>query len=793
MRLIIVLGLLVIARQSTSSSPSSCSRDEFELLHQKVKLKKDDLATLLDDVSRKGQDCVYEYITLNVTNLFLQFTVYDINNTDILCKAYTYQYGQKGCDIGMALPCRELNKNLDILEQSTRDLQKLSKNPSLHRRPVPRHNFRSVKQAEGYFYDSTSQQPLFSGGYDHGDYAFYYGFESSIVEQLKPIGQGSDEVVVHIATLIPSEGAVNSSEIDVVVDTFDRLESFGLTSGLVLGCNLPVWVTEKYPEVMNYGSSSCKLNTDHPVVLELWKQGLTPLIEKVKSRVPTALNSYRLGNEVFFGVMGNKTVVSNYTLSKWHQWLTDKYENITKLNSVWKKTYKNFDQIFFPGSVNAKTHEIEPDKSLIGGIQWYDYCNFNSERIFAFYSKLVEMIKGLDPMAKTHIKYVNYHLFTYYYCNGVDRLAMNNLTDWSGCDTRIMTAPVSYIETPFRNSQQYALDWLPAALAYTWMKTTTPTKPIVDLEVHPITTSKYRNGSIPNDHMKAVTWLIHLHGIALHMTWAWPRAANGSYKFDIVDTFPTLPQAVDGYGKALALINALGPEVLALANASKPVCMLWSRDSAIQDMDYLHAQVDTFEALSFYGTQPQFVAEPFVTGTKTFTDLNCKVLIIPGQQYVSDQIVTAVHSYVSDEDGKVVFTGNKNVFHFTPTGLSRKSSELEWLQALPHFSDQEASKLLKLIEPHLSPAEVDKVVACVHQSTNASVWGVMCRGVNMQDSKSVVIFAMNVITEPVLVTFYVQGKPLAKAKDMYMFETIDLKSPLLMEPLGVLILQAAFQ
>ena len=784
--LLVSLLDLTAARRYTTSL--SCSLDEFNSLYQKVSMEKENLVQLVTTAESKGHSCTYEYITLNVTELFMNFTRYDINNTDALCEAYSMQYGKGGCELGKALPCRELNKTLDILESAVNDLKRLIGNSLLYRRPVPVHDFKSFRQVGGYFYHSSEDYPVFSGGYNHGGYDAYTGFDSESANQLIQLGQGADEIHVNLPVLVPSEGTVNASEINRVVETLDAMYARGFTCGLVLGCYFPAWFIKKYPEIKHYGDSNCKIDTDHPAVLPLWDQALTPLIEKIRSH--PALNSYRLGNEVFFRVMYNTTIVSNYTVSKWQQWLMDKYKNITTLNHVWKTGYKNFDQVFFPGKIDPKTHKIEHNDSLIGSVKWYDYCTFNGDRIFKYYSNLIAIIKKTDSSAMTHTKYVNHRLFDDYYCSGIDRIALNNITGWSGCDTRITTAPVSYIDSPFRNAGQYALDWLPTTIAYTWMRTTTPNKPVVDLELHPITTEKFRNGSLPDNHMRAVVWLIHLHGLAFHMTWASPRAFNGSYTFEIVDSYPTLPQAVDGYGKTLSLVNALGPEVLALANAPRPVCMLWSRDSSIQDMYYLYTQVDTFEALSFFGPQPKFIVEPFVEGPNTLVSSNCKVLVVPGQQYVSDVIVDAVRLYVSDFRGNVIFTGNSSVFWYSPIGSKRNSSELEWMKDLPHIPDQDPKMLLRALEPHLAPAMEDRLVKCVDRSTNLTLWGIICRGAEIQNTKSIVVSVVNVLTVPVYVTFIVQDKGrISEATDMYMFDTVDLSSPLRMEPLDTRILQ----
>lgn len=481
---------------------SSCSLDVFHSLYQKVAVKRNALADLVANACATGIDCSYEYITLNISTLFLEYSLYDINNTDILCKQYSDFYGENGCDIGKAVPCRELNKTLDILDKAAMELEKLIQNPSLHRRPVPPHKFKDAKEIDGYFFNSMTMQPIFAGGYDLPSYSTV---ESDILLQLLPIGQDSHEVLLDMKLLFPSKGKLNYSEIDRIADNFDQLYSlFGLSSNLLIHCEFPDWLIESDPELKKYGGSNCKLNTDDPVVMDLWRQGLTPLVEKLKSN--PAVNSYRLGNEVHFGVSYNQTAeVSEYTVAKWHQWLEDKYGDISKLNSIWNKSYASFDQIYFPVELIKKTSILLLNQSLIGSAHFYDYCRFNGDRIFDYYSNISKIIKSVDPTAKTHIKYINHELFLDYYCNGVDRIALNsNLTEWSGCDTRITTAPHTFYNISFRNLGQYALDWLTPAIAYTWMKTTTPNKPVVDLETHPISTSKYRNTSIPDNHMSAV-------------------------------------------------------------------------------------------------------------------------------------------------------------------------------------------------------------------------------------------------------------------------------------------------
>ena len=784
--------LLLLLAMKGLGADSPCQQEQFTSLLASVQAAYSDLANQTQLAEDKGIECTYEHITMDVAKLFQNFSLYDFNVTDVLCKAYSEQYGAKGCAEGEALPCRELIKTKDILSEAISEIRKLLSSPTLlSRRTVPQHHMLGTIESDSYLYrDGDVTKPVFPGGYDHGNYAFYYGFPSDVVPQVETVGQDSEEVVAHIATLLPLPSGVNDSEVQRIVDSFDRLYEAGLTSGLVLMCKIPEWLVEKYPEVTRYMQSSCKYDIDHPVIRTLWQQGLTALMGKLKSH--PALHSVRLGNEVFFGILGNQTVISTYTTEKWHAWLEYKYGSIAELNKAWTSSYNSFSDIFFPGKKNKKSGKFDPDPSVYGTARWYDFCRFNADRVLNYYSWFTGLIRQLDPDTPTHVKYVNEHLFNSIMDHGLDRFSLNKLTNWSGCDTRIMPAPVALIKTPFRNPGQYALDWLNTAMGYTWMRSTAPHKLVVDLEVHPISISAYRNGSVPDDHMTAATWITHLHGLSLHLLWAWPRLANGSYRFDIVDTLPTLPQAVNSYARTLAYINALGPEVVALANAApRPVCILWSVVSSMQDKAYLNAQVDAFEALSFFGPQPIFIAEPDVD--KEGISDSCRVLVIPGQRFVSDDTVSATEKY-AETGGNVVVVGNSSVFNYDEAGVPRSQSSLNWLEKVTYVADQEPTKLLRAMEPQLEPATAERLVTCVSATAiengvgvEETAWGVLCRAA--RTSKGVVVALVNVLTVPTSLRLRDgHGNDITKAVDMYMNEDVDLSLPLVMQSLQVRIL-----
>lgn len=793
---LLFLVVLLNLDQSRTHACCPCDQQQFKELQDSVQsswLYLDKMVSVVE--SQLQTVCTYERITWNVSTLFQDFTSYDLSASDVLCRDYRKWYGDlHGCSLGEAVPCKELSKIVDLLNRAGEDINKLQNGNN--RRPVPSHLMNGTVAKGSYLYrNGDLTKPVFPGGYNHGNYAFYYGFPSDVVSQVMTVGQDSEEVVAHIATLLPTpDGAVNVSEVQRIVDSFDRLYQFGLQSGLVLMCKLPDWVVQRYPEIAWYMQSSCKYNIDHPMIRTLWEEGLTALMGKLKSH--PALHSIRLGNEVFFGIVGNQTPISNYTTEKWHTWLTDKYGDIHTLNAAWKSLYKNFSDVLFP------TKKEKDSGLLYGTARWYDFCRFNADRVIDYYTWFTGLVRKLDEDVPTHVKYVNKDLFNANMANGLDRFALNKLTNWSGCDTRIMTAPAAAINTPNRNPGQYALDWL-TTIGYTWMRSTSPDKLVVDMEIHPISTVKQRNGSVPDNHITAAIWIAHLQGLSLHLLWAWPRLADGSYLFDEVDTIPLLPQVVDNYARSLDYINALGPEVVALANdAPRPICMLWSVISSMQDhQSYLYAQVDAFEALTFFGPQLRFIAEPDID--EKGVDSSCTVLVVPGQRYVSDDTVTAVKKYI-DQGGNVTVVGNSLVFNYNEAGVPRPSSALDWLKNLTYIPDQDPTQLLRAMEPHLQPAAPQRLVMCMQNVTNTTrddskerkirgtqametAWGVICRAAKTIDG--MVVALVNVLTVPVSLSLCDGGgKSFTNALDMYMNDTIDLSAPLVLQSLDVRIL-----
>ena len=86
-------------------------------------------------------------------------------------------------------------------------------------------------------------------------------------------------------------------------------------------------------------------------------------------------------------------------------------------------------------------------------------------------------------------------------------------------------------------------------------------------------------------------------------------------------------------------LNAYAEEIVALATAPKPIRLLYSPASAIQDVEYSDTQLVTYEALYFLGVPIGFVTENML---RAGLPQDCRWLIVPNAGYVSDQTAAAL-------------------------------------------------------------------------------------------------------------------------------------------------------
>ena len=642
-----------------------CDSTAFASLLNKTNMALDGLQGLVDQAEKKGIVCHYEHLSLEVGSLFLMYAKYDqakyeegVEMNEKLRsvagkhsgRGHHRQYSMQ--QLAKNLSCVELQMATDVLNNASHELQTLISDPSLHRLPVPAHNMLGVVEKEGYFFRPETGKPVFPGGYDQGIWKYLYGFRSDqVTKQAITLGHDSDELAISIATVLPiDETHVNETLLKFLRERLDYFSSLGLSLSIYTGCELPDWAVAKYPDLLLYMVAGCKINLDVPVVDKLWHTVLTAVYSYVQDH--PGLHSFRLANEIWFGAYGNKTKISQMTVDRWHSWLNMTYSgNIERLNKLYDKHYEHITDIPIPGEYKQGALHPLPDNEpvAIGS----DMALFLQYRSTQYFSNMINSLKSINGSVKTHIKFVNNDMFSAWPFGGVNRMGLNAMTTWVGCDTRIMPYPVQQIRTPNRHNLQYSLDWLPPALGYTFMRTSTYGKVVVDQEIHPVSTSRDRNASIAFGHMKAAMWIAHLHGLSMHLIWEWSRDANGSASDGLYASLLTMPQTLDDYARSVAYINALAPEVHALATAPRPICIFLSNTAKLtNDKDFFDMFVDTFEAATFFGTQLSIVTDYMMELNATALN-SCSVLLLPTAKHSTDIVVQQISKY-SSSGGHVV-------------------------------------------------------------------------------------------------------------------------------------------
>ena len=790
---------------------SNCSEGLYQNLQAYVSNASDTLGRLVAAAEEKGVDCRYEKLSILVAKAFTRYAEFDFNHQHDQARRYKHPIrepiiGGHGPihfpkpPIGLA--CIELNNTVKLLSHAIEEIELLTSSPTFKRLPVPDNRMLGVREENGYFFRPETGRPVFPGGYDQGIWKYWYGFPTDTeTQQVVDLGQDSDELAISIATVMPiNESYINETFLKFLKSRLDYFGGFGLSISIFTGCELPDWAVTKYPDLQLFMASNCHVNLDVPVLDLLWNRTLTAVYSYVYPH--SALHSFRLGNEVWFGIYGNKTIIPQVTLDRWHMWLDTAYHgNLSDMNHLYGTKYASFNDVPLPGTMQRGSLHPRTDKDHV--ITGLDFAAFVNYRSFTYFGNMISTLKHINPSVKTHIKFVNKGTFSPWAYGGVDRLALNDVTGWVGCDTRIMPYPVQQITTPSRNHLQYALDWLPAALGYTFMRTTADNKVVVDQEIHPVSTSSDRNTSIAFGHMTAAMWVAHLHGISMNLIWNWNRYPNGTPSDSLLGTMLTQPQTLNDYARTMSYINAISEVVHALATAPRPVCLFMNGLSKhVSEKPYWDIFVDTFEGLVFFGPQPTIITDFMLNKNSSYLH-TCEVFIVPVTSYLKQSVFSVMTQY-QKAGGAMLFisgtteTSEDPIFAVNEKGIRRPASELTWTRQITRLPDAAPRQLLTQLMPHLK--SVTKDVHCLdspaglQESNDAPSWGLICRyassGGSVADGP--VVAVVNTLT--VAIKTYITHTKLAAAgglmgRDLYLSQTINLSLPLEVRPLQVLVLE----
>ena len=239
-----------------------------------------------------------------------------------------------------------------------------------------------------------------------------------------------------------------------------------------------------------------------------------------------------------------------------------------------------------------------------------DWVRWNDRRFGSYIAEMHAAVRRGHSDALTTVKFSNEaaivgtknHAYreqrTSRHNMGVDRWAMAQLLDIQGCDTR-----------PTLLSPDYAFAWRYPGMAYDLQRSIAPQKPIDDSEWHGVQTVYHTDVDQPPEFLNASLWFSYLHGVDMNLTWWWCRAGTEPRAQWFEGGLLTQPQLLDAWARNSIEVQRFAPEIVAFQDAPMRVRLLFSKPSAVLDLQYLDTQRDAYEALSWFGIPVGFATE----------------------------------------------------------------------------------------------------------------------------------------------------------------------------------------
>lgn len=461
-------------------------------------------------------------------------------------------------------------------------------------------------------------------------------------------------------------------------------EGFAVDS--LLGGDPPKWMQEADPTLVHPGYGHGRDTVfDHPKAVEFRHAFLDHFVPLFASK--PALFAIDLVNEPAW------QTASPIMLAGWRDWLRAKYGSIAACNQVWGTSFASFEVIDSYPSMGDPAKgpwsraKVDFSQPGVRGMH-YDWCTFNNDRVSGYLADTAARIHRLAPHVATHVKIMMGNFFTgsterrgwamglTYHTFGIDAERLANSCALLGCDLDLSDLGHEPAPSRFCGSVPYVINWLNAGLAADFLKSLAPDKPYYNSEFHAVERVDEEHATpSAESHIRTALWLAHLHGMAADITWYWGRETNGAPKGMGTQWFKgsllQQPWTLRGYAQETLKLRAHVRDTIAFAQAPRPVRLLYSEASAIQDVGYFDCLRDSYEALNFAGssigllTEHQLAAGP---------PADVKLLLVPDARYVQDTTLPALRKAVADGI-KVAVIGDQ-ALSCLPTGNPRADHDV---------------------------------------------------------------------------------------------------------------------
>jgi len=663
---------------------------------------------------------------------------------------------------------------LGSLKRGETELIQALKDPSM-RKDVPNLKMTSdnMRVDKGAFY--SGNQPVLLFGPCHYKQAYKdfakmprYGFNSfELTEAGEPLDSHK------IPSFFRDSEQVDTQMVRNCQYWADRCEEFNL-AGVVCGSTsyLPRWFLEKYPEVMFPGTGieetmgkGCippwpHYIIDHPDVDKLHQLYWQALAQTYSGR--PGFHSYILSNEPLF----MQSADNPFALKKFQSYLKEKYKTIQNLNARWNKGYKDFDEVKFSDCFGPGYSKGQNSAS------WYDWVVFNWSRGTELFSSAKKIIREYDRKSPIHIKIMNVPAILY--ASLINSGGLNREEIAEQCEDKVVGCDGRFGSSPHNFWNQI--------ISYEFLKSIAPDCPIIDSEWHFI---MGLTGDVPPDkdsykYIRTAIWESCIHGVGGIHFWLWDRirAIGGTHLSDGGITVD--PAVTETIGRTSVDLRRLARFVVEFPRQKSEVRILYSYPSIIQQgEEYLTQIQNAYQASFFHNVPVRFITEKQIISKKWD---GCKLLIVPGAEYVTEGCFEGVRQFVKN-GGTVVLIGEP--FKFNEYG-DRREKSLENLPGILRIEKVPSSPVeySGLVDEWFTAAGIRCPFKITEAQTGKNVYGIEARIAKV--GKEHILYVSNWNSKPTKVLIEIDGK---RPNFINLVDGKHISSPIAMEPLDLYLLK----
>ncbi len=688
------------------------------------------LAVKFEKCRAAGQDIAHPDAALAVAELFCRFSRYDAAHASLreaAVRSMTY-----------------VEQMLDAeLSRADAVLAGQAKYPAI----PPWRSAVGASWHDGGFW--SDGQPLFLSGFNW-DAAEAWQHP----ELLKRLGVNLVDGVLQGS--ISTEGSFDDTGFKASQEKYLRqMTQAGLAVDCMLGVNPPRWLIRASPGLAQRGyGNGVDYVIEHPQAVACREKLLDHYVPLAAAQ--PSLFAVDLANEPAF------QGPSELMFEQWRAWLKRKYRDLAALNRAWGTHLDSFEAIHrFPSQPEVMKDQwqrasVDFSKAGVRGMH-YDWCAFNNERVSEFFGSISARIHARAPRVATHVKVMLGNYFTggteergwrmalSYHTFGVDAEALARSCSLLGGDVDLLD--LSLVPNPNRRygSVPYIMGWIDAGLAADFLKSLAPDKPFYDSEFHVTRDDQVvTNAAAAKAHIEAALWLAHLHGMSANLAWYWSRGADGSvagagwFKGSLLQQ----PWMLQGYAQETLSLRRFVRPVLAFAQQARPVRLLYSEASAIQDVNYLDCLRDAYEALDFLGISVGVVTERQLAAGGA--PAGVRLVIVPNARYVQDATVPALKA-ARARGVAVGIIGEQNLTA-VPTGGGREAAQIPGAERIGLSSSQNYQRQF---EAWFKVAGIERDLLALDESGQPA-WGIEVRTTREGDRR--LAYAVNLMRQPVKVT-----------------------------------------